>query len=142
MELYKNVEGEIEVLTEKRAGSDEFYSEQWALFGSTILMRETHEDFWKRFSKNETGIEIQSQDPLWGFCGLMETPHTKRHHGQIQIFGRIWDQRPANTQGEWVNFTRIAELPFVGSEKQALLLALSVLMEGKAPSYIEYLGDT
>lgn len=140
VELFQSSDGDIEVLLEKRASDDMFYGGRWALFGSTIFMEETIETFWKRHAENETGLETKNNVPKWTFCGIFETPHTERHHGIIQVFGRMWYERPETKNGVWFSLTKLNTIEIVPSEIVGLTCATDVLVKKKQPYYIEYLG--
>jgi ADP-ribose pyrophosphatase YjhB (NUDIX family) len=140
VELFQNQEGELEILLDKRSDNDEYYRGQWALFGSAIYMRERPDAFWERFSKNETGIHDRDGDPSWQFCGILETPQTRRHHGMVQVFGRVWHERPKNTKGEWFPLRGLGSTAVVPSEREVLEVALKVLRDGGVPHYALYLG--
>lgn len=140
VELFRSPEGEMEVLLELRNEKDEFFVGRWALFGSTILMRENPDEFWKRFSENETGIQDSANAPSWVFCGILETPNTRRHHGMVQLFGRVWDKKPEVHRGTWFAFSRLDEIAIVPSELSEIDIVHDVLVKGKTPTHTTFTG--
>jgi ADP-ribose pyrophosphatase YjhB (NUDIX family) len=140
VELYYSPDRGMEILLEERGKDDIFFGGRWALFASTILMEETIEAFWDRHAKNETGLETKHDAPPWTFCGIVETPHTERHHGIVQVFGRVWHERPKTRNGVWFPLNNLNTIEIVPSEVVVFTCAKDVLIEKKQPYHVQYLG--
>lgn len=142
-ELIDFAEGENghEVLLEMRKEDDPFFGGRYATHGSTVLMRETFQEFWARHAQCESHIPVDTLNaPPWIFCGEVSSPNVIRHHGSGGVFARYWKNRPENANGEWHAINTLKELPIIESIHTTIALAVDVLIHKKLPRFVEFLG--
>jgi hypothetical protein len=138
------LDGEPMVLLEKRPADDPFsgYANRYATLGSTVLMREKFADFATRHRAHEKGVTNPGADaPPWIFCGVLSTPNTGRHHGELQLFARVWPSYPKIENGEWILVSELEKLDVVPSIRTVIEMQTAVLFQNQPPQFREFLGD-
>ncbi len=104
-----------------------------------MLVRETIDMFLKR-QEAEMAYDTHGV-PEWVFCGVVTTPHTRRQHGILEIFGRVWTHRPKHKQGVWYQIDQSSDVAVIPSCRVMIEVATQVLLGGQIPQYTEFLGD-